>query len=119
MRLLVISLLALSACNSKTTHQETETHEEPTPIAVPVLDTPIQRDLDRICNAEEQSGALHEAPNARATHVGIWLANNLESQQARDLSAKLVALAPEERIAHLKGVLREHQLSDCEIIQTW
>ncbi len=116
MRLLLVSLLALSACDSKT---EPKTREEPTPIAAPILETPIQRDLDRICNAEEQSGALHEAPNARATHVGMWLANNLESQQARDLSAKLVALAPEERIAHLKGVLREHKLSDCEIIQTW
>ncbi len=117
MRLLLIPLLVLSACDSKTTSQPKP--QAKAEVATPILDTPIKRDLDRICNAEEQSGALHEAPNARATHVGMWLANNLESQQARDLSAKLVALAPEERIAHLKGVLSEHQLSDCEIIRTW
>tara|TARA_R110002096_G_scaffold44524_10_gene119915 strand:- start:11092 stop:11475 length:384 start_codon:yes stop_codon:yes gene_type:complete len=124
MRLYLLSLLVLTAaaCEPKASTESgpAETQAQAEEPAKPVLATPLARDLDRICNAEEQSGALDEIPSARAQHVGIWLATNLESQDGRSLSVELVQLPPEERIARLKAVLAEQSMSaDCEILATW
>ncbi len=81
--------------------------------------TPLARDVDRICNAEEQSGALHEEPNARASHVAIWLATNLESDEGRALSRELVGLAPEPRKERLRLAAAEQTHGDCEILRSW
>jgi hypothetical protein len=120
MRSFLLSLLILgaAACEPKPAGK-TASSEASEPAKPVVLATPFARDLDRICNAEEQSGALDEIPSARAQHVGIWLATNLESQEGRTLSVELVQLAPPERIARLKSVLAEETMSDCEILATW
>jgi len=96
-----------------------DSSKKPAKAVAPILDTPIKRDLDRMCNAEEKSGALDEDPDSRANHVGIWLATNLESQEARTLSAELVALAPEPRIARLREVLKSNAVGPCPILATW
>lgn len=93
--------------------------QEAQPEKGPALDTPIARDLDRICNAEEQSGALNMPPGDRAMHVGIWLATNLESQEARDLSAELSPMPAPKRGARLKEVLAAHDFKKCEILYAW
>lgn len=85
----------------------------------PALDTPMARDLDRICNAEEQSGALDMPPGDRAMHVGVWLATNLESQEARDLSAELSPMPAPTRGKRLKVELAKHGISKCEILYAW
>ncbi len=122
------SLSLLIAVSTFVACEPNAANEKPTPSpaqevvvanAEPVLETALKRDLDRICNAEDQSGALHEIPSARAQHVAVWLATSLESQDARDLSAELVALAPPERIARLRTVLAENEMGDCEILATW
>lgn len=123
----VASVIALAGCEPKTSNESSgdDGKGRTAAASVPVkeqglaLDTPMKRDLDRICNAEEQSGALHEDPDARAQHVAVWLATNLESQEARTLSAELVSLAPPERKARLRDVLTENAMTDCEIIATW
>jgi hypothetical protein len=114
--LLLLAILGAVACEPTPSAKTTTAAEEPAKVA---LATPYARDLDRICNAEEQSGALDEIPSARGQHVGVWLATNLESQEGRTLSVSLVQLAPPERIARLKGVLAEHSIGDCEILSTW
>ncbi|MCP4445482.1 MAG: hypothetical protein GY811_09085 [Myxococcales bacterium] len=122
MRLFLLSLVPMLAvaCSPTPPKEESRPVHHETEVATgPTLDTPIKRDLDRICNAEEQSGALHEIPSARASHVGIWLGTNLESQEARTLSATLVQLVPTERIAKLRSVLDTHGFEGCEILATW
>ena len=82
--------------------------------------TAMQRDLDRICSAEQLSGALELQPCERAMHVGIWLAKNIESQDGRELSARLAKLPPAERVTHLQETLAEHKVSSaCQIVSTW
>lgn len=85
----------------------------------PLLDTPYARDLDRICNAEEQSGALDKQPGDRAMHVAIWLATELESQEARDLSAALSPMAAPERGTRLKSELAKFNIQKCEMLHAW
>ena len=85
----------------------------------PALDTPMARDLDRICNAEEQSGALDMPPGDRAMHVGVWLAMQLESQEARDLSAELSPMPAQTRGKRLKEELVKVGIKKCEILYAW
>lgn len=79
----------------------------------------MERDLDRICNAEEQSGALDLQPGERAMHVGIWLAKNIESQEARDLMAELTRLSGTERARRLQQELTTRGVPNCEILLVW
>ena len=81
--------------------------------------TDLELDLDRLCNAEERSGALDLPTGDRALHTGIWLAKNIETQEVRDFVAALTKLGPEERIALLQGKLAEHTITQCEIVHAW
>ena len=85
----------------------------------PALDTPLARDIDRICNVEEQSGALDMPPGDRAMHVGVWLATHLESQEARDLSAELSPMPAPTRGVRLKEELAKVGIKECEILYAW
>ena len=81
--------------------------------------TALALDLDRLCNAEELSGALDLPTGDRALHTGIWLAKNIETQEVRDFVAELTKLGPDERIARLTTKLAEHEISSCEIVHAW
>jgi hypothetical protein len=121
MKCLVLCLLFVTAgCQSKSKSAEpgeptskTEEAKSTAPI------TATERDLDRMCNSLEQSGALDLQPAERAMHVGIWLAENLESQEVRDLSAALTKLGPEDRTARLQQELTKHGIATCEILHSW
>ena len=130
MKCLALSLLVfVASCESKTktdpeaksadvAKAEAEAAKVETP-APEALDTPMARDIDRICNAEELSGALDLQPGERAMHAGIWLAENLESQEARNLSAALTKLSPDERIARLQNEVEANRIPSCEILHAW
>jgi hypothetical protein len=81
--------------------------------------TALEVDLDRICNAEELSGALEMPSGDRALHTGIWLAKTIETQEARDFVAELTKLESVARIEVLQAKLAEHKISHCEIVNTW
>lgn len=109
MRLMLSLLLTtLVGCQSKP--------KEDKPKAPP---TAFERDLDRMCNVLSFSGALELQPGERAMHVGIWLAQNMESKQARELSAELTQLEPAPRIKRMQEVLAQHGISQCPTVQTW
>ena len=98
------------------------TPDEANPSADPVPSLPmtaLESDLDRICNAEEMSGALELPTGDRALHTGIWLAENIETQEIRDFVAELTKLGPEARTTRLQTKLAEHAITDCEIVHTW
>ena len=81
--------------------------------------TALATDLDRLCNAEELSGALDLPTGDRALHTGIWLAKNIETQEARNLAAELTKLGPKERTARLKAKAAEHGIASCAIVHAW
>lgn len=81
--------------------------------------TGYSKDVDRICGAMEQSGALELEEGGRAMHVGIWLARNLETQDGRELSATLVALPPQDRVAKLLSISKAEKIKECSILKTW
>ncbi|MBL4633338.1 MAG: hypothetical protein JKY56_05675 [Kofleriaceae bacterium] len=82
-------------------------------------DTPMARDLIRICDGEKLSGALELPLGDRAMHTAIWLASNMESQAARDFSASIRALPMAERIVLLNDELSKHAIEECDIIGRW
>ena len=49
--------------------------------------SPLKSDILNMCDSESKSGALDLEPAARAMHTAVWLANNLQTQEARELSA--------------------------------
>ena len=77
------------------------------------------KDVERICNAEQLSGAAKEDPNARSTMVAMWLGNNLVTPQARELMARQARLGPAEKAALLRAEAREVGLSGCPTADTW
>jgi hypothetical protein len=120
MKYLLLSCLVLPTASCEPKAQEAkETADVKEAPATEALATPMARDVNRICNAEELSGALDLQPAERAMHTGIWLAQNLESQDARDLSAELTKLNPQERVSRLQQVATEHGISPCEILHAW
>ena len=82
-------------------------------------ETPLQRDLGRICNAESLSGALDLPIGDRAMHTGIWLAGQIETREGRELCSQLRALKHQERIAKLGKELEKNPVADCEILERW
>ena len=121
----LVCLLWLFACEPKAGDSDpkappSEPRPKPESEAPPTAPTSaLTRDLDRICNAEEQSGALDLPEGDRALHTGIWLANEIELQESRDFVAVLKALDTTERIKRLREKLDQHKMGRCEIIKTW
>lgn len=85
----------------------------------PDSDSPMRRDLTRICEGEKLSGALELPLGDRASHAGIWLANNLESQESREFSASLRSLPISDRAARLRQELNKYSIAECGIIKRW
>lgn len=51
--------------------------------------TPFERDVDRICHAEEHSKAAEQHEGARGLAVAQWLGANIETQEGRELLARM------------------------------
>jgi hypothetical protein len=81
--------------------------------------TPFQRDMERICHAERLSGAHEQHEGHRSLLVGQWLAENLETPEARSLLAQIFQAAPAEKSALLTEAAREAGIRDCPIAQVW
>jgi hypothetical protein len=83
-------------------------------------DTPYGRDVDRICNVERLSGALAEEEGYRAMASAMWLANNIESEDGRLLSAKVrQAAMPADKIAVLESEAKKVGLPYCDLVVAW
>jgi len=111
-------LVSLVACQSKAKEEVAEAPPAQAPEQAQPM-TPLALDLDRICNAEELSGALDLPSGDRALHTGIWLAKTIETQEARDFVAELTKLEADARIQLLEVKLAEHKITQCEILHTW
>lgn len=77
------------------------------------------RDIDRICHAEEHSGAAELPEGGRSLHIAQWLATSLESQEARALSAELSQMELPERARRLSAEAAKLGMSDCAMLAAW
>jgi hypothetical protein len=106
---LSVALSSIAACQHG---------EEGSPAAGPA--TPLDRDIDRICNAEARSGAL-EQPEGTGRQVVIaqWLGANIESDDGHQF---LVTIQPLEGAAKAKALreaaTRAH-LPACPLADSW
>jgi hypothetical protein len=119
MRLLTAAVIAvtaaaaaLAACNSSKSSNSSSAGN-----AAPSSD--YVEDVRRICNAEQLSGALEQDPNGRSMFVANWLANNLVTQDGRDLMGKQAALEPAAKAELLRAEAKEAGLAECPTADTW
>jgi len=80
--------------------------------------TPFGRDMDRICNAVEQSGASQQ-PDSRAFLIAQWLGRNLESQEGRHFLAKIQPLEGAAKADALDDQARQVGLGGCPLALEW
>lgn len=83
--------------------------------------TPYERDLDRICHAEEQSGAAEQHEGARALAVAQWLGANIETQQGRELLASMNApgVGPADKARILDEAAASAGIEHCPTARAW
>lgn len=81
--------------------------------------TPLGRDLDRICNVVERSGAsaLPEGEQVMATLQ--WLPANIESESGREFLASIAQLEGDAKADALDAGARKVGLSDCPTALLW
>lgn len=112
------------ACQRKPS--ETKAAEPPTaPVAAaPAAEgdwrtSPLGRDLDRICNVVERSGAaaLPEGEQVMATLQ--WLPANIESESGREFLASIAHLEGDAKADALDAGARRVGLSDCPTALLW
>ncbi len=77
------------------------------------------RDVQRICDATARSGALEQEEAYRAVTVAQWLAQNIESQDGRDLLARVARLAPKGKVTELRAAAAKIGLPDCATAAAW
>jgi hypothetical protein len=103
-----LALLALAGCQRGTGETEAWTK------------SPFGRDVDRICNAESRSGAGDNAYANRDIQAAMWLGQNIESQEGRDLLASLSPLPPPEKARKLDEAAKTAGLTaGCPTARAW
>jgi len=81
--------------------------------------TPYARDIDKICHAEERSGALEQPESQRGLVVAQWLGGNLESDGARTFLVRLAQADPAGKTALLEAESRALGMSGCPLAASW
>lgn len=128
MRLVYLGLACAvaSACQRKPSETKATEPAAPPVGLAPVAaapgtwrDTPLGRDLDRICNVVERSGAaaLPEGEQVMATLQ--WLPANIESESGREFLASIAHLEGDAKADALDAGARKVGLSDCPTAGLW
>lgn len=81
--------------------------------------TPYARDIDKICHAEERSGALEQPESQRGLVVAQWLGGNIESDGARAFLVRLVQADPARKTALLETESRALGITGCPLARSW
>ena len=81
--------------------------------------TPFGRDVDRICNAEARSGANENPYSNRDVQVAMWLGQQIESDEGRNLLATLSPLPPPRKVQELDAAAAKVGLADCATARSW
>lgn len=78
-----------------------------------------QQDIDRLCHAEQHSGAHQLDPDYRPVAIAQWLAENLETAEVREVLVEFQAGSPAEKRAVLEREAAAVGLVDCPLAKTW
>jgi hypothetical protein len=81
--------------------------------------SPLGRDVDRICNAVVQSGAIEQPAGARQLLVAQWLGSNIESQDGRSFLGGLARLDGAAKADALEAKARDVGLAGCPLAAEW
>jgi hypothetical protein len=79
-----------------------------------------QRDIDRLCHAQEHSGALQLEPGHRPVAIAQWLAENLETDEVREVLVEFQRAAdPAAKQAILEREAAAVGLPHCPLADVW
>ena len=81
--------------------------------------TPFGRDMDRICNALEQSGASKEPKGAHQLMVAQWISANLESAEGRKFLGGVARLDGAAKGKALEEQAAKLGVAPCPIADAW
>lgn len=81
--------------------------------------TPLARDLDRICNVIERSGAAQLPEGERVLATTQWLPANIESEAGREFLASIANLDGDAKAAALDEGARKAGLASCPTAELW
>jgi hypothetical protein len=82
----------------------------------------LARELDKICNAVERSGATGEPePANRMAMVALWLGQNVKSEEGLAFLAAFSRLGEDKaaRYTLLQDTARAHGIRDCPLLAYW
>ncbi len=85
----------------------------------PPADEAFGRDVERICQAEELSGAAAEEPGARPMLVAQWLGENIETQRGRDLLAEAARADGVAKAEVFERAARSVGRDRCATAESW
>jgi hypothetical protein len=91
----------------------------PVPVLAPPPSAAYARDIERVCNAERDSGAVDQPEEARQIIVAKWLGAQLETAEVHQLLARIQPMAGPAKGAALDAEARKVGLADCPVARRW
>jgi hypothetical protein len=77
------------------------------------------QDFERLCNAEQLSGALDQPEEARTLMVAQWLGKHLETSQVHDFLVHIQRLGAADKADVLDGEAKRLGLASCPLSAVW
>lgn len=81
----------------------------------------MRRDLDRICNAKQLSGADQDATGQGTYMMAQWLNANVTSDEGRAFLVEFAQLGQDKpaRRKKLEDAAAKHGLTSCPLVDDW
>jgi hypothetical protein len=81
----------------------------------------LRRDLDKICNAKQLSGADQDSSGQGTYMMAQWLDANITSEEGRAFLVEFAKLGQDKdaRRKHLQLAATKHGLTACPLINEW
>lgn len=77
-------------------------------------------DLHTICDAYTLSGARATGnPSTKATVTARYIADHLDTNEAKQLMGSLGMASPEDKLRILRAALTKNGIDDCELLDLW
>jgi hypothetical protein len=76
-------------------------------------------DIERICNAEQLSGAAEMDEGARSMHVAQWLGSNIKTEDGRQFLASLARAKAADKAKLLRSESSKVGLKGCALAKSW
>lgn len=84
-----------------------------------IAQTPYSRDVERICDSVQLSGAQDMPENDRVFTIAMWLGSNVETQDGRDFLVRIQPLVGEDKARALEDEAKRVGLRTCALAAEW